>query len=301
MTLSEELLSKTTPDHNDKDGKLTRIYHEFCLLCKKDRDYLICIFEGKDDLYYCSRISNTIKMNYKQIRCGGKKNVLELFNFLNEQKEYKDEIVAYFIDRDFDESLKNLYPNLYETPCYSIENLYCNESLMRKVSENHSALGPNDNRIDDIIKIFTYLLDDFLDKMLTFNAWYKCYKSMFKSKIIKTKVCLNELKIKDFVEIKLDGITPKYDLSKLNKLFNLDHEITQTDIKNYYDELSNSDRRNSLRGKFIFEFLFDFCVLIEKEKSIKYLIKKDKNNSLLTLSNYAHTPNCLTEFLERFN
>lgn len=35
----------------------------------------------------------------------------------------------FFVDNDYDESLEGISPDLYETPCYSIENLYAQKEV----------------------------------------------------------------------------------------------------------------------------------------------------------------------------
>ena len=114
-TITKENIKKTV------ESSISVVYQKFQFHCKEEnKTKLFCFFEGKDAPYYSSRIKNYFD-DYINFKCNNKANVIKLYKKINNKKS--DYLLAFFIDRDFDDSLEN--PDIYETPTYSIENLYC--------------------------------------------------------------------------------------------------------------------------------------------------------------------------------
>src|SRR5690606_7551264 len=93
---------------------------------------LICVFEGEDSKYYGSRIDTHFgQMNRKNLSCKSKRNVLNLKETVDANKELNSAKILFFVDSDFDKK-QNDY-NLYYTPCYAIENLYASTHVLLRV------------------------------------------------------------------------------------------------------------------------------------------------------------------------
>ncbi len=54
-----------------------------------------------------------------------------LNNYFNSIDLYKDVCAMFFVDWDQDKSLSTENENVYETPYYSIENLYAQEQCLK--------------------------------------------------------------------------------------------------------------------------------------------------------------------------
>ena len=90
-----------------KDASVSVAYQRFILSISQYPNDLYCFFEGKDSQYYHLRIKQNYKQNYHYIVCGGKSKVLELYLRLNKEKYGRNHKLSYFIDRDFDISIKD--------------------------------------------------------------------------------------------------------------------------------------------------------------------------------------------------
>ena len=115
----------------------TVIYTKFTRLRSKYNTSLFCCFEGDDSKYYGWRIQTRLNLdidNLQFFNCGGKSEVLRFYNMINKNNDYMHVNLAYFVDRDFDESIIDKYSNeIYETPCYAIENFYTTISAIKRI------------------------------------------------------------------------------------------------------------------------------------------------------------------------
>ena len=100
-------------------------FMNFMKVVSKDRSILVCFFEGEDEKYFSIRI-NTIRADLKWtgINCAGKSNVISLKDKITTHTKYQQSFVAFFIDNDFHDDAIQAQPNIYITPCYSVENIY---------------------------------------------------------------------------------------------------------------------------------------------------------------------------------
>jgi len=97
-------------------------FHEFTLSTREFPTHLFCFFEGKDNAYYVPRI--------KQF------TTQYLHRLIAQKTEYDKYKVGFFIDRDFNKELPLIYPPIFETPCYSIENLYVSKDVFKEILIN---------------------------------------------------------------------------------------------------------------------------------------------------------------------
>lgn len=110
-------------------------FMKFMNIVSKNPRATICFFEGEDRKYYVTRLDLAgDNFCWAGIDCNGKKNVLALYELIATHDTYKNALVAFFVDRDFDEPIpQEIRSVVYETPCYSIENLYCTDHCIQRV------------------------------------------------------------------------------------------------------------------------------------------------------------------------
>ena len=85
--------------------------------------HAFCFYEGEDGKYYNARVARYWGSNVITQVAGKKKEVLKVMQKIQSDPLYTNVCTMFFIDRDYDESLANTNNDLFETPCYSIENL----------------------------------------------------------------------------------------------------------------------------------------------------------------------------------
>jgi len=283
------------------------IFTEFTRFYKKYKFALYCFFEGEDSKYFGIRISN-ISRPEKDIylSCGGKAGVLGIHRMLLARKEYENIRAAYFIDKDFDVSIRasNL-SQIYETPCYSIENFYTSSKCFSRILKSEFKLTEINEDFDKCISLYIKLQEEFHDAVELLNVWIACQRQN------SSKLNISDLSILRFVNIDLDKITVRYTIDDLYTRFENSSAISQEKLDAKKAELLASNRQKSFRGKFEIEFLFKVLLkLIEESNkdSSPYFTKKlavkfslQKNNIISALSQYADTPDCLHIYLKSFD
>lgn len=293
----------------EKEKAASVAYQSFVLLTSTNPESLFCFFENKDAPYYHLRIKTNILSDFHYLSCGNKSMVLKTFDLIKQHKEYKKYKLAFFIDRDFDESLKNKFDEIYETPCYSIENLYCSSNSIKEFIKTDFQIGEENSLHKTIVELYTRLQTDFLNASLLFNAWYKLQKIKSKELNRKNNVSLSESLIPSFIELSLEKITKKYSIETILEKYPDSLPYTTGELTAVIDELSASDLRLSLRGKYVFNFMTSFIrKLIEdgadanKQVVIKKKIKFNMDNStaMTLLTTFAESPVCLTDFLKKY-
>lgn len=174
----------------------TSVFMQFTEDSKYYRSYAFCFYEGEDGKYYDSRIRKVFSDNIYTYKLNGKKNVLKLYRRLSDDPEYKDSCCMYFIDRDFGfDSVQG--EDIYQTPCYSIENLYVNEDSLKRILQSEFGLNPRDEVSIKIIDSFKMRLKEFIDIITEFNVYIylrdkkQISNSVFKANDIKTSSITN--------------------------------------------------------------------------------------------------------------
>ena len=281
-------------------------YHKFVLISNKYGDsVLYCFFEGKDDSkYYISRIRRHFNES-QPIVCNNKKNVISVFQRIHKDAHYSQYYLAFFIDRDFDEP--NNISEIYETPCYSIENLYCSEEFFSRVLKNELHVGVYDPYYDIAVKFFKDCQREFHDSILLFNAWYYCLRDQCRKNKMNTNVYLNNKMPGDFIEFNFDsGINAKYNICSIKALFPDSLDVSELHIDQVHDKLSSCDLSMVLRGKYELEFikmLLRFLIEDANDKNKQNIIPHRTSFNfqddlfISQLAQYADTPECLEEYL----
>ncbi len=276
-------------------------FHRFVLLHREYKTDLFCFYEGKDSHYYFPRINANFGENHHPIICGNKKSVIHTYESIN--NKYPDFKTAFFIDKDFDEEI---YENdIYNTPCYSIENLYCTQTVLKRILKNEFMLKETDSEFTEIIDLFNENQKEHHRATSLFNVWYSTAKEKARLNNLQLNISLNDKFPKDFVTIKIGEIKSDYNLTKIKEKFPDAIEINENEIKESMKDFYTIPPTKKHRGKYEIEFLIIFLkYLIEDCNKNKNILKKkttfniDKSLILTQLSQYSETPECLIEYIK---
>lgn len=289
---------------NVVDSSISVVFHRFNAHCiEVNKNKIFCFFEGKDAPYYAPRIIKYFgdQINFK---CNNKKNVLKLYNKIKYKKN--DYHLAFFVDKDFDETIGN--SDIYETPTYSIENLYCTKDALIKILNNEYYINNSDSSYNSIIELYETELTDYLNKILLFNSWYYSLKKKKKKlNLESTNVSLDEKLPNSFLSLEISNINSNYTINCIRNKFDKAIEVSDEELEETMCELSKKDLLQNLRGKFIITFLIKFIEFLTNDsKTTKVLLKENtnfltnKNTVISHLSNYANTPICLESYIKSF-
>jgi hypothetical protein len=287
-------------------------FQEFALSTGEKPKHLFCFFEGKDNAYYVPRIKQYTN-DYYPIKCGNKKAVLDVYTIIVNKPEYKQYKLGFFIDRDFDDSVGKKNPPIFETPCYSIENLYVSLNVFKEIITNEFHLSENNDK-----HLFTTLLDiykkrqkEFHDAILLLNAWYACLIEKRSRERMDIGVTLNDLNLTQIVEIKLNNVVQNYNIEKLMKTFPNTIEIDEVMLNRKIELFKAIEQHRVFRGKYEMEFLLKLIreILLDSHKTKTVIKEKIKtsfgdgsslNQELLLnlFSAYAETPKELETYLK---
>lgn len=282
--------------------KFTEKYHT--------KNTIVAIVEGDDDpKYYRSRLAAHLEKAIEFVRCGGKEKVKELYNFIRMKKGYNDAIFLAFVDRDYDNLLN--VNEIYETPCYSIENLYTSFNTLKNYYED--TLKMNEDDIEIIEKLYKKLFEQYHQSIEELNVWIFAQRLYVKDNPSKERVTLNDKSLTTFIDFNLNGISSKYRLEDLNRTMNF--EVPEVYISKAREIIETEDWNRALRfrGKFEIKFLHLFVVEIQKHiinngKELpeclpvtkRYKIKTSFSDLMYELSTYAITPSCLKTYIKSF-
>lgn len=294
---------------NSRD-KAQVAFQEFMLATREYPNYLFCFFEGKDNPYYVPRIKRFTSL-YKPIKCGGRDKVLKVRSLIVNRQEYTNYRKAFFIDRDFNEALEPLNPPVFETPCYSVENLYTSVEVFKDILINEFHLSEFGEKeiFDKCISLYQERQNQFHDASCLFNAWYACLIDIRNSTGTTTGVNLEEKWPKGFIDLKLDAVTCNYNFETIKNTFPNATEIEQDILTSKLNEFNNCEKRKVFRGKYEMYFLLRFIELLLKDNNtIKSVIKSkiqyafgdnlSNQQALTVFEGYAETPDELIEYLQ---
>lgn len=286
-------------------GTYEAIYLQFVNNRKYYKTYAFCFYEGEDGKYYNSRIRKRFGNNFFTYTVGNKKEVLKLLKKITSTNLYDDVCTMFFVDKDYDISSGKCNEKLFETPCYSIENLYVQRECLLNILQSEFGL----NEIDDDCK---RCLSDFDEREREFNNQILEFNSLVYLRRKKSDSNSNFA----FSSIKTSHIV-KVNLGKVEKATKYDETIKKIIEKLQFEENEIEEAKNELiekehfslnfRGKNQLDFFVEFIRrLREANEQGGYFSTKYNNihinltsNRLSELSQYAVTPPVLEEFLER--
>jgi len=280
-------------------------YTEFMNSTARLPNHLFCFFEGKDNPYYVPRIKK-YTTNFHPIKCGCRVKVLEVHRLIKNQEVYNNYKKAFFIDRDFNETLPLQSPPIFETPCYSIENLYVSKSVFKEILSNEFHLSETTNTLfEKYLNLYAERLNEFHSAILLFNAWYACLIDIRNNDHVETGVQLNDKLPKGIIQISIDKVVQNYNFLDLKNKFINATEISQEILNFKIEVFNNYDASKIFRGKYEMEFLIKFIdLMIEDSKNGNEVLKFSFNGALNNVraisvfSNYAETPETLDDYLK---
>lgn len=270
---------------------------------------LFCFYEGEDIKYYEPRIEEYAGISYENITsfdCGGKSGVLKVRNLIKEKGVYENVKKAFFIDRDyFATDIRD--KELYETPCYSVENFYTSKAAFERVLKRGFGINVCEEDFTKCVNDFLNAREQFHKSMVEFNAWLKCQRRN-ESNYEKRNVELSGFSIQKFFEqATIDGVKVKktLDAKTLNEEFPQAVDVDAAELSEEMQCMRKCNQSNDFRGKFELWF---FKKVVEdlraKNKKNIYFqehrdcVKIDPNvDTLLQLSQCADTPESLKQFL----
>lgn len=287
--------------------KATVAYQEFALSTKTYYNYLFCFFEGNDNPYYVPRIKNFTNEIFT-INCGGRDKVLKVYELISKQEVYNKYSKAFFIDRDFNSPHQNNRDIIFETPCYSIENLYVNKNVLEQILINDFQLSRNDTSYKVCISLFNDRFKEFNSSVCLFNSWYACLIEVRNQTGKQTGVLLDDKLPKGLVNISLQTVDSKYTFETIKQIFTEATAINEEILDNKVSEFQSCNSELIFRGKYQLEFLLTLLQLIINDSKTEQNYIKSKINysfdnvlnhkrALSLFSNYASTPESLNDFL----
>lgn len=284
-------------------------FHKFVLKYKPKQQKPYCFVEGEDSKYYLPRVSMVCKSDPEFIRCNGKKGVLEAFNEIQKHKEYENNCLLFFVDSDFDTPINN--DCIYETPCYSIENLYTSPEVFERILKSEFNLDETEEDFVNVSNLFIDRQNEFHDVIVELNTWILSYKKYMDKTGEIIKLRLNDLSFKDhLVNVTFETIICKYRLNDIERILEVPNIISEAEfLTNYRNMKINPNKGKVFRGKFELEFFRIFLNKViedrNKKSGRKIFQNKSKislsldNNILTVLSIYAESPECLSEYIEK--
>lgn len=283
-------------------------FQRFILSYKSEQRKPYCFVEGEDSKYYLPRVSIVCKADPVFIKCDGKDGVLAAFKEIQKHKEYENNSLLFFVDSDFDDSINN--DLIYETPCYSIENLYTSSTVFEKILNSEFNISDTEEDYKDALQIFINRQSEFHEAIAELNAWIFSYKKYMERTGEIIKLQLKNLSLKShLVNVDLDTVNGKYNLRDVERILDVPNIIPEQEfISNYENMKCCPNKAKIFRGKFELEFLKILLnkLIEDRNKRNDRKIFRDKgkisltlnDNILTSLSIYAESPEDLYEYIE---
>lgn len=294
----------TLEQMREKRGIYEALFKKFTESKKYFGTYAFCFYEGEDGKYYNSRIAQYWGPNVITQVAGKKKEVLKIMEKIQSDPLYSGVCTMFFIDRDYDAPLANKNEDLFETPCYSIENLYAQELVFKRILQSEFGLNPTDPDYHRCVADYQSRLNEFNQIIIKFNAVVK-YQHLYAPEIICQ---FSNVKTSHLAHVDINKVTKgsmhDKQISKLTSELSADHDRLSTiESELYSDRLPHLN----LRGKNQLDFLVSIVMQLKAlNRSNEYFSHKLNNvhitlteNRLSELSQYAITPPELKCFLER--
>ena len=303
MTYAEELRKSR--------NKPQVAFTEFANATRKNPGHLFCFFEGKDNAYYVSRIKRFTE-NYYPVKCGGKQSVLDVYTLITGKEEYRKYKLGFFIDRDFNPSIGDKNPPIYETPCYSVENLYVSISVFKEILTNEFHLSEvSDSNFEKLVDLYKQRQKEYHNSVLLFNSWYASLIERRENENMKTGVTLDDKLPNSFIVTSLDEVKSSYDFQKIKETFPNAIEVDYTEIEKKMKLFQGEEMHKVFRGKYELEFLIKMIREILKDSRTEKKVVSSKidfsfgdgsnlgqQQALNIFEAYAETPKSLLDYLK---
>ncbi|MFO0432964.1 MAG: DUF4435 domain-containing protein [bacterium] len=154
-----------------RDGGAT-VLVEYAALRTRVGKSLIIIVEGRDDLpvydVWLRRLQPTL--DFRLLPASSKRSVLLVLASIEKNVTFKEDLVWYFVDRDFDDDHAE-HNNLYVHETYSVENILTTESVIERVFRTEllcvGASGEDD--VARCMEVFSARWDEYLHEIRDLN------------------------------------------------------------------------------------------------------------------------------------
>ena len=167
---------------------------------------------------------------------------------------------------------------IFETPCYSIENLYVSLKVFRDILKNEFHLSEvSDSSFQICVEIFEKRQQEFHEAVCLFNAWYACLIEIRNREGNQTGVSLDEKLPKGMIEISLNAIKQNYDIDQIKNRFPHATEVEPSHLQVKVGEFTSCEQRKEFRGKYELRFLIRIIQLLLKDANIDQTVLKEKN------------------------
>jgi hypothetical protein len=290
----------------------TAIFTLFTRMKDKYHNSIFCCFEGDDAKYYFKRIEDNTLHNPENIivlNCEGKTEVLRLYHLIKSKTEYKSIKFLYFIDRDFDAPKDASLTEIYETPCYSVENFYTTEEAFIRIVKCEFNYNETDDEYLWLLNMFKIRQADFHAKTIYLNAWIACQRDISATDNTK-RLNMSNFNIQKIIpNINLDAIEAEYDNLKLKALFPEAADVSEEKFHEKIRDFSSKNLQQTFRGKFEIDFLFSIlesvkaefnCIKPRLRKKSGVQLNQSKKNMISEFSHYATTESGLVKYLLPF-
>lgn len=278
------------------------VFKKFTEAQDRFETHAFCFFEGEDGKYYNSRIEKYCNSNFISFVAGNKKEVLKVMQMIKGAHLYNHVCTMFFVDRDYDESLKGTDKDLFETPCYSIENLYAQEATLIRILQSEFGLNIIDSDYDKCIRTYRSRLSEFNQIIFYFNAIVK-YQHQYEPEV---KCQFSSVKTTHLAHVSVDKVVKSDHHDKeIRKLTDSLH-ATSKQLNEIETELQKEKQPCLiLRGKNQLDFMVSILKIFKELNATgEYFSCRlprvhitITENRLSELSQYAVTPPELIEFL----
>ncbi|WP_174871281.1 DUF4435 domain-containing protein [Pectobacterium polaris] len=313
-------------------------FHNFTKMARNHSNAFILLLEGEDDIEYYnpifSRYIGENKIDWVELVCHGRKNVIELVDDLKNhtRNEYRNGIYFGFIDKDYHEVQSNPFPDkIYVTPVYSIENFYASTQFIKKILERKFYVcegSSNDEDYKSCLKNFTDRRDEFISGITDLDCFLRCNRYMYEERKIQKKIHAREIKLYHNVSIDLNRVIfNKSALEILGLEANIFDVPSLKIAKEFYAGKDNDELSGHIRGKFMIHFIHHYLhklkednlkkqpILFSKSlqnskivglgkitfKRTKMTLTKENEDLMSDFSIFADVPSCLTNFLTQMS
>jgi len=290
----------------------TVVFTTITRMKNKYHNSIFCCFEGDDSKYYFKRIEDKTGFspeNIVALNCDGKTEVLRLYRMIKGKSEYSALKFLYFIDRDFDPPIENPSHDIYETPVYSVENLYTTFEAFIRILKCEFNYTEDDTEYTLLLQLFRERQLEFHKETAYFNAWLACQRNS-SAKNNSARLNLSNFNLSKIIPIiDLDRIQAAYDKTVLESLFPEAIKLAEDEIQEKLVLFSKENPQEIFRGKFEIDFLFEILEAIKKDfnsakprfiKKRGVQLNQSKKNMISEFSQYASTRNCLISYLGNF-
>lgn len=266
-------------------------------------DAIYCFVENYDLCFYPRRVNDITGRTARGIPCDGKKNVLATYALISSKHEYDKYTQRYFVDADFDDN-SSIDKHIYVTPCYSIENLYVDTTVVSDILENEYKIRRTDpsGKHEKTLNLFKSELANFHSCVLLFNAWYRTIK--LKGIDSNNGVYLEDSFPSYLYKYQIKPTTTcKYSIRDIEKMFPKAPKTTAEEIERSKAYLANPKR---LRGKYEIQFLYIFLEFLNtdsitaREYTVLHRgITWDRKRMISSLEQYVPTPHDMRSYIKK--